>query len=187
MNECTLKEEEFPPVSLEAMLWAREKRVWRQQRLNQQFHQPLIAFTMNIPGEYKAGLEINRGFDLGLDALIKALDGEKFPRLHQEIFYLITGPEAYLVTVGDSRRIKMATVALEEGHPLGRLFDMDVITPNRQKVGREELGLGPRKCLLCDEDARVCARSHRHRLVELQKKMIVMLTELSVYPGIWSG
>jgi holo-ACP synthase CitX len=34
-------------------------------------------------------------------------------------------------------------------------------------LGREELGLGPRKCLLCDRPARECMRARTHSIEEL--------------------
>jgi len=38
-----------------------------------------------------------------------------------------------------------------------------IVTP----LGREELGLGPRKCLLCDRPARECMRARTHSIEEL--------------------
>ena len=37
-------------------------------------------------------------------------------------------------------------------------------------IGREELGLGPRKCLLCDRPARECMRARSHSTEELLEK-----------------
>lgn len=175
MNGAAFQEKAFAPVSLEAMLWAREKRAWKQMQLNKKFRQPLIAFTMNIPGEYKASPGIYHSFDWGLGALIEGLEQCGIPKRYEETHYLATGPEAYLVTEGDSRRIKRLTITLEDGHPLGRLFDMDVITPDRHGLTRKELGFAERKCLLCNEDARVCARSRRHSPAELQNKLDEMM------------
>ena len=38
-------------------------------------------------------------------------------------------------------------------------------------IGREELGLGPRKCLLCDRPARECMRARTHSIDELLEKI----------------
>ena len=38
-------------------------------------------------------------------------------------------------------------------------------------IGREELGLGPRKCLLCDRPARECMRARTHSIEELLEKI----------------
>ena len=66
----------------------------------------------------------------------------------------------------DTKQIKAMTVAIEEADSLGRLFDMDVMDKNGS-MSRGELGANPRKCLLCDEDAKVCARSQKHEMTEL--------------------
>ncbi len=49
-----------------------------------------------------------------------------------------------------------------QSHPLGRLWDIDVICPQNGLVGRQSLGESQRRCLLCDEPAHACARSRRH-------------------------
>ena len=50
---------------------------------------------------------------------------------------------------------------------MGRLLDIDVIRPDGTKIARTEIGLPPRKCLLCGQDAPVCARSRTHTVGEL--------------------
>ena len=64
--------------------------------------------------------------------------------------------------------IKTLATEIEESHPLGRLFDMDVIAVDGRKADRSELGLGPRPCLICGGPARECARSRTHTVAELQ-------------------
>ena len=54
---------------------------------------------------------------------------------------------------------------------------MDVIRPDGSKVGREELGLEERKCLLCGQPARVCARSRAHSVGLLQQRTEEILEE----------
>ena len=62
--------------------------------------------------------------------------------------------------------VKRAAVALEDSHPLGRLFDLDVIGPDGP-LSRTEIGAPERRCLLCDRPARLCMRGHRHSYQEL--------------------
>ena len=70
---------------------------------------------------------------------------------------------------------KRLAVCLEETHPLGRLFDIDVIRPDGEPMPREAVGSGPRKCLLCDRDARFCMRNHTHSYQELLSKIDELL------------
>jgi holo-ACP synthase len=41
---------------------------------------------------------------------------------------------------GDARIVKSATVLLEDHHPLGRLWDLDVIAPREGLLSRQDLG-----------------------------------------------
>ena len=103
--------------------------------------------------------------------LMKKLDKSAISLVHCESYELDTGHEAYFVVNTDARTLKAYTLQLENQHPLGRLFDFDVIGPDGSAVSREDLGNPKRKCLLCDEDAHVCARSKRHPMEELTKEI----------------
>ena len=61
-------------VSLLDMLDARERRVHHQQELLEQYHKPLICFTMNIAGPIKDSPLIRRGFARGQQLLRQILD-----------------------------------------------------------------------------------------------------------------
>jgi len=78
-----------------------------------------------------------------------------------------TGFEAYAVTSMSAIDAKRATVAIEDSHPLGRLMDIDVIDPQGVPMSRNSVGAEPRRCLLCDHEARWCMRNHTHTTSEL--------------------
>ena len=59
---------------------------------------------------------------------------------------------------------------IEDTHPLGRIFDIDVIDTDGTKLSRDSF----RKCILCDCQAQECARSRRHSVDE----MFQAITEL---------
>ena len=59
------------------------------------------------------------------------------------------------------------TVAIEESSQLGRLFDIDIIDINFEKLSRKSF----RKCLICEEQAQECGRSRKHSVEELQNKV----------------
>jgi holo-ACP synthase CitX len=65
-------------------------------------------------------------------------------------------------------RLKRRCIALEESLPWGRAFDLDVLTP-AGSVSRQTLGEPPRRCLLCGEEAKSCAREGRHDRTELRR------------------
>lgn len=156
------------PVILADMLDARERRVQRQRELLAQYHAPLICFTMNIAGPVKDSPLIRRGFSHGGELLRRIFLREKLRPLHTETVCAPTGCEGFYVLDAEPLFLKSLTGEIEDHTPLGRLFDMDVLDRNGEKIDREVLGLPSRRCLLCGEDAKACARSRAHTVAELQ-------------------
>lgn len=150
-------------VTLMQILDARERRVAKQKELLQRFGKTLICFTMNIPGPIKVSPQIEAAFRIGDFGL------RRFGVLHQEDTSAETGFEKFYVVNGDPYTIKRACAMIEDNGLYGRLFDMDVLTPEGKKISREELDLPRRKCLICDKDAAICGRSRTHSVEELQK------------------
>ena len=136
-------------VTLQQILDARERRVTRQQTLLARYRKPLICFTMNIPGPEKNNPLISRGFRLGVDLLNAQLIGSRIPVLLCEVFQEDTGCEAYLAADAEPENLKKLCVQIEDGLPVGRLFDMDVLRPDGRKVSRENLDLPGRTCMIC--------------------------------------
>lgn len=153
-------------VTLMQMLSAREVRAERQQELIRHFGRSVISFSMNIPGPVKDSALIRRGFLAGCDAL----DGvfEKSMVRFREIYPAVTGWEALYVLDMEPRDIKEKTTAIEDSHGLGRLFDMDVIGPDNEKLDRETVGGGSRNCIVCGAPGRGCASRRLHSVKDLQ-------------------
>ena len=84
----------------------------------------------------------------------------------------VTGPEMLLCVSASAEKIKDLTTQIEENHPYGRLFDMDVIGTDGQKLSRPSY----RKCLICDCQAQECARSRKHTIAEMQDKIEEILS-----------
>ena len=164
-------------VSLLEMLDARECRAHRQQELLEQYHKPLICFTMNIAGPIKDSPLIRRGFARGQQLLRQQFFRAKLSPLHTDSHCETTGCEAFYVLDADPLVIKKFTTDIEDATPLGRLFDMDVLWPDGTKVDREELNLAGRRCLICGGPAKVCSSRRVHTVAELQAKTTEILTE----------
>lgn len=153
---------------LTEILAAREQRVQTQQQLLEQYKKPLLCFTMNIPGPEKYDRDVSIGFCVGNWLLADAIPRQRI--LYHSQKREITGCEAYYVVDMPARQLKQLAIELEDIDPIGRLFDMDVLDTDGRKLSRDELGYPRRKCLLCQEDAVVCARSRSHELYQLQRR-----------------
>ena len=93
------------------------------------------------------------------------------------IWDVATGPEAFLILDGSAKDSKQAAIEFEDNDNLGRLFDIDVLNKQHGHYSRVELGMQTRKCLICNENAKECARSRKHSVAELQNKISEIYAE----------
>jgi holo-ACP synthase len=59
----------------------------------------------------------------------------------------------------------------EELSPVGRLWDFDVFDANGVLYSRSQFNLPTRHCLICDNEAKVCARQRSHSLEEILRRI----------------
>lgn len=154
-------------VSLEQMLAAREHRAARQAAALARFDRPLVSLTLVMPGPVKDGWLPRRVMWEALRELQALAAARRWTVLFGEVVWQETGPEALFVLDLDALLLKSSTVELEDQHPLGRLWDLDVVAPGAARLSRQELGSPARRCLVCEEPAHACGRSRRHSLGEL--------------------
>ncbi len=164
-------------VTLEQILGAREERVKRQNALINIYGHPLISFTINLPGPFKNTPLSRKIFLEGQNEVIRCLKENGSEPIYKEARDLITGQEAFFVVSEESCTLKKSMILLEDRHPLGRLWDFDVIGPDKCAATREMLGSPKRKCLICSNEAHACARSRAHTPQELTEKIKKMTEE----------
>ena len=150
-------------VALDDILAARDARVARQQALLQQGGM-LLSLTLVAPGAVKRSPLLDAIFAAALDAIRPLVDDAR-ARIEAVDD---SGHHALYLLDGDAREWKMRVIALENRAPLARLWDIDIIDRDGVAVSRRDLGLPPRRCLLCDDDAKTCARERRHDIAALQ-------------------
>ena len=136
-------------VTLSEVLAAREDRVARQAELLAAYGAPLISFTMNIAGPVKDTALIRRAFFAGCAMLETALERAELPVRCRREKLAATGCEAYYAVDGEELAVKRVCTEVEDGAPLGRLFDMDVLDIGGEKLDRAAVGGGDRNCIVC--------------------------------------
>lgn len=125
---------------------------------------PVVCGKINYPGENKNTLESLSAYDILKELLIKNFsDVSVFKTLN----YGQDGRSILFVTISNIYKVKKNAIELEESHPLGRIFDIDVYDLDGNSIGREAMGLRPRKCILCNGDARICVKTSQHRVEEV--------------------
>ena len=164
-----------PPLALDEILSARERRADTQRQLLEEGQGTLICLTLNIAGAVKSAPLFTKAFEEGKSRILTQLRFErakigKCIERHER-----TGDELYLLVDLDLVTAKRRMVEIEEGFALGRLLDIDVMAKGAPKISRQQLGLPPRRCLVCGEMAAACARSRRHDIREILRRTVELI------------
>lgn len=160
-------------VTLQEILDARDRRAEAQRQLLRLHGLPVLSFTMNIPGPVKDSPLIRRGFEDGLRRLDAALEEAGISCLSRQVLHAAAGNELLCAVDGPAKAVKELCLRIEDGSPMGRLFDMDVIGTDGQKLARGE----ERRCLVCGAAGRGCASRRLHSLEELSAAVTKLLRE----------
>ena len=150
-------------VALDDILAARDARVARQQAMLAQGG-VLLSLTLVAPGAVKRSPLLDAIFAAALAALRPLVDDAR-ARIEAVDD---SGHHALYLLDGEARDWKTRMLAMENRAPLARLWDIDIIDRDGVAVSRRDLGLPPRRCLICDDDAKTCARERRHDIAALQ-------------------
>ena len=158
-------------VSIPELLVSRDERQARQHVWLKRHPVPLVSFTVVAPGPIKDSEVTRRIFNHGVTALRALAAKQGWQIQEQAALVSASGPEGMLSIAAPARDLKLATIELEHSHPLGRLWDIDVLT-------RRDYSLPPRSCLLCEQSAAVCARGKTHQLTDLLNRMEALLNDV---------
>ncbi|QWV93122.1 citrate lyase holo-[acyl-carrier protein] synthase [Geomonas oryzisoli] len=156
-----------------SLLAARDRR---QELLDGLFPTPFpatVMLSLNLPGPEKSGARAERLFAWGEEALLAALKVTPALRGSDAL-----GPFAIYHTRLPATQVKRLGIALETRHPAGRLLDLDIYDHSGKQVGRAELDIAPRSCLICCEPALACIHAKRHSTEELVLKTRAVIDAL---------
>lgn len=154
-------------ISLETLLAAKERRAVRQQEWLARHGTTLVSLTLVTPGPIKDSEGYRQVMAEAITVFSSLCQTRGWTVLEQQICWLATGAEGLWAITKDALSVKAATIALEDSHELGRLWDFDVFSSEEGVIGRSMLAHRGRTCLLCEQMAHACSRSRRHALSEL--------------------
>ncbi len=155
---------------LDAILACRDERARRREELQREQRLPAVVFTLNIPGADKVSPLYEKAHRTGELEFQQQCSGAGIEIVQQSVWSGACGREALFLPDDQHRGpcqsaaelVKRICVSIESQHPLGRIFDFDVYSPEGTAVDRQKLELPQRRCFLCDAPARECARLQRH-------------------------
>lgn len=151
----------IPAATFDQVLQRREERMYRQRQYLLDGYSCVVSFSLNIPGSQKSFPLAARCFEDGCAAIRNTLS--LAPDAPYTEYQGSAGHEAIIPLRANAEQIKLKLLRLEQHHPLGRLWDIDVIAPNGTPLSRQKYGFPPRTCLLCGSPAKLCARSLTHK------------------------
>lgn len=160
-----------PPGLMQRVLNAREERARIARRLRDQFGTPVLVLTVNIPGPDKSTNTAARIFGEGQARLRELLELERIDLRFFSAEQDAAGFVGFYCAAAEAEALKMLAMGLEDGHALGRLFDVDVKGLEGNTLHRTNYGLPPRRCLLCGDEVSVCSRGLAHTLPQLTAKI----------------
>ena len=159
-------------VTLDMLLESRDKRHETQMRLlKENPDMTLVCLTVTLPGRIKRN-SISEIISKEADRILSLFLG-----LPVIVNNLTTGYEAYYMTNMPPKDTKKLTCSIEEQHPLGRIFDIDVIDKEGRPIPRTAIGAPQRRCLLCGNEVRFCMRNHTHTQEQLLKRIKEMVEQ----------
>ena len=184
------------PITLDELLASRDARHAMQQKLMAEHSgKTLVCLTVVMPGSVKRNQQSLTVARAAVKAMRKAynISDDLLPEtelLTNELKTndegclierdLNTGYEAYLITPLPLLEAKRVAVDIEDTHPLGRLFDIDVIDAQGIPVSRDRVGGQPRRCLVCDHEARYCMRMRWHTQEEIWARIKQMTDDYAL-------
>jgi len=167
-----------PIVTLQQVLDNREIRAHRQREWVRAHSLPIVSFTINMPGNVKLNQISKVGFEAGSAEIERLCIQSGSDSLISEKFISDCGYESISAVSGISaENLKRLMIRLEDTHPLGRLFDIDIFDVQGEALSRDRLGQSRRRCFLCGKDAKICSRNRVHPLPAIIDKMSEIINE----------
>lgn len=172
--------------SIMDILSARERRLKERLQAVGLYGGTAVSIQLNIPGETKDSTVYRNALKVAVQTVLQSAKGSCIPVLKKNVQFFKTGPEALFIFDANAIHLKELMVEIEEQHPLGRLFDIDVYGKSDNPLSRTTLMLPARRCYVCDDVAKVCGRSQRHALPVIIDKVDQLITnyELKFQGGL---
>ncbi len=155
------------PDFLCRLLTAREERALVQKNiLSSSDGGCLVQITVNVPGYPKRIENDEVAVQIAETFFLRRAAVRETVRVS-----LVNGAGVALLLLFPSLEpiaAKKTGIDVENAAPWGRALDIDVITRNGI-LTRKDVLLPARRCILCENEAKICAREWRHDIVELRE------------------
>ena len=163
---------------ISAFLFDRDKRVaYQEDLLKKNKDKTLVTIRINYPGIEKSNYITDDIVNIIYNDILTYYG--KFI-VFEDKYKNKEGIVAHFLFDLDFVNVKKEMINVEEEHILGRCLDIDVYAYKNDKVigiSRSDLFKKPRKCFICDLDAKLCSRAQTQTMEEKQNYFEVAYTE----------
>lgn len=128
-----------------------------------------LCLTINMPGRDKRNEFSRRLFYVAKKAITKELLTKEVQIIDKLEFANGAGDVFLLASDLNPKNLKKIVLNIEKENPQGRFFDIDIYNSSNQALSRKDLGYPPRKCFICGQNAKICMRTKKHSLKEIEE------------------
>ena len=163
-------------IEINEFLNHREKRVFHQEKLLRDMDGGITLATVrvNYPGIEKSNYITDNIAKIICEDIYLFYNKNI---IYKEVYKNKEGIIGHFIFDINHIEVKKKLIYMEENHILGRCVDLDVyymndsdeMMPALNGVSRSDIGLKPRKCFLCEEEARICSRSQKHSIEDIKE------------------
>lgn len=150
-------------------LFDRDKRVaYQEHLLKENKDKTLVTIRINYPGIEKSNYITDNIVNTIYNEILTYYG--KFI-VFEDKYKNKEGIVAHFLFDLDFVNVKKEMINVEEEHILGICLDIDVYTLKNDKVigiSRSDLFKKPRRCFICDLDAKICSRAQTHTIDEIK-------------------
>jgi holo-ACP synthase CitX len=164
-------------VIVHSVLNGRDERKFLQENLFKRGASAIVQLALNIPG-YPKRMEGDLSCLLRTFTLFRRVLPDGTGLLTSCLLENGAGLALCMALFEvDGNVLKPLCVSLEERLAWGRILDADVVVP-QGTLSRREFGFSPRPCLLCEDDAKCCARRGAHSIHVLREAVRMLLARV---------
>lgn len=162
----------------QVLVFREEKAAVQRDFMAESSEKTVVSLGMNVPGPVKTSPLLSEAFQEGVSFIEQMFAEQNASIVRKVVMERVAGYAAvWLIEGVDRYCLKKESVGMETAHPIGRLFDIDVIDEFGKPITRETVGYASRTCFLCGNDAKICGRSRTHSVKELQQKVKEILAQ----------
>ncbi len=162
----------------QSILAAREYR-WQQRILLAREQKGiLVTVTLCVPTPYRTRADFQSMFRDQSGSVVRILDDSGLKPTVAGFLDGADGSACFILTQGRALDVKSACVSIEQTLPGGRMLDIDVLDEQGSPIGRQELGVPPRLCFVCDRAAVICVSRRQHAPEEVAAQVERMVAEM---------